>query len=73
MPLVNVRTARGLLDGAQKQALQQRITDLMVEIEGRGDPAFRPLVWVVVEELEPESWCLGGEPVTGELIAQLRG
>ena len=73
MPFVNVRTARGLLDDARKKELQERLTDLLVEIEGRGDPAFRPLVWVLVEELDPESWCIGGMPVTGATIAQLRG
>jgi 4-oxalocrotonate tautomerase len=71
MPFVNVRTVRGLLTDAQKRELQQRITDLMVEIEGRGEPAFRKLVWVLIDEQEPENWCLGGTPVTPEALQRL--
>ncbi len=37
MPFVHVQTVKGLLSDAQKRELQDRITDLMVEIEGRGD------------------------------------
>ena len=73
MPFVNVRTAKGLLDATQKKALQARITDLMVEIEGNGNSAFRPYVWVLIEEQEPENWCLGGMHVSTELIEQLNG
>jgi len=73
MPFVNVTTARGLLNAEEKRALQTRITDLLVEIEGKGNPAFRPFVWVLIEEREPEDWCLGGTPVTGELIGRLIG
>jgi len=73
MPFVNVRTAKGLLNPTQKKELQTRITDLMVEIEGSGNPAFRPFVWVLIEEQEPDNWCLGGTHVSTELIAQLNG
>lgn len=73
MPFVNVRTARGLLNPTQKKELQARITDLMVEIEGNGNPAFRPYVWVLIEEQEPDNWCLGGTHVSTELIEQLNG
>lgn len=71
MPFVNIRTARGLLDDEQKRELQRRVTDLMVELEGRGNPAFRPYVWVLIEELPSEHWCLGGTQVTAGLIGQL--
>jgi 4-oxalocrotonate tautomerase len=71
MPFVNVGTAKGMLDEAQKKALQARITDVMVELEGGGDPAFRPFVWVLIEEHEPRHWSVGGTQVTEELIAQL--
>lgn len=73
MPFVNIRTARGLLDDKQKADLQSRVTDLLVEIEGRGQESFRTLVWVMIEEEEPSNWCLGGIPVTEELVASLTG
>jgi 4-oxalocrotonate tautomerase len=53
MPFVNIQTVKGLLDEAQKQELLERITDLMVEIEGRGDSEFRKMVWVAIDEREP--------------------
>ena len=71
MPFVNVRTVKGLLNDTQKRELQDRITDLMVEFEGRGDPAFRRLVWVLIDEQEPGNWCLGGTPVTPEMIQRV--
>lgn len=46
MPFVNVQTVKGMLDERQKSELLSRITELLVEIEGRGDPAFRQSVWV---------------------------
>ena len=50
MPYVSISTAKGILDVEQKRTLLQRITDLMVEIEGQGNPEFRKLVWVKIEE-----------------------
>jgi Tautomerase enzyme len=44
MPYITVSTVRGILDIGQKQALLERITDLMVEIEGQGNPEFRKSV-----------------------------
>lgn len=40
MPFVNVQTIKGILDGQLKSELLTRITDLMVEIKGRGNPDF---------------------------------
>lgn len=71
MPFVNIRTAKGLLDEAQKRQLSSRITDLMVEFEGRGKQSFRDLVWVLIEEHDATSWCLGGMQVTAEMIGGL--
>jgi 4-oxalocrotonate tautomerase len=72
MPFINIRTAKGLLDEAKKQQLAEKITDLMVEIEGNGNPAFKPFVWIMIEEQGPGDWCLGGTMVTEELIGQLK-
>jgi 4-oxalocrotonate tautomerase len=35
------------------------MTDLIVEIEGRGNPEFRQSVWIRIDEHEPEQWSLG--------------
>jgi 4-oxalocrotonate tautomerase len=71
MPFVNVKTAKGLLDEQQKSDLSARLTDLMVEIEGRGNRNFRDLVWVLIEEHDAASWCLGGTQGSEEKIRQL--
>ncbi len=73
MPFVNVRTVKGLLSEAQKSELSSRLTDLMVEIEGRGNPSFREMVWILIEEHDAGSWCLGGTHVSSEMINKLTG
>lgn len=69
MPYITVSTVRGILDAAQKKNLLERITDLMVEVEGQGSPDFRRNVWVRIEEQEPSHWSLGGMQLTNEIIA----
>ena len=54
MPFVNVQTIKGIMTAEQKNELLRRMTDLMVEIEGRGDPQFRQSVWIRIDEHEPE-------------------
>ncbi len=69
MPYVQVNTIRGILSDAQKSELLGRITDLMVEIEGRGDPSFRSSVWVRIDESAPSLWSLGGMQPSEAMIA----
>jgi len=66
MPFVNVRTLKGALDADQKRLLQSRLTDLMVEIEGKGNPSFRQFVWVMIEEEDPSHWSMGGNQLSIE-------
>ncbi|MHC2334289.1 MULTISPECIES: tautomerase family protein [unclassified Bradyrhizobium] len=69
MPYVTISTVRGIFDVAQKRAMLERVTDLMVEIEGQGNPEFRRNVWVKIEEGEPASWSLGGMIPSPDMIA----
>ncbi|AWM01590.1 MULTISPECIES: tautomerase family protein [Bradyrhizobium] len=69
MPYVTISTVRGILDAAQKKALLDRVTDLLVEIEGQGNADFRRNVWVRIEEQDPSHWSLGGMQPTAEIIA----
>ncbi len=64
MPFVTVRTLKGALDEAQKQTLQRRLTDLMVEVEGRGNERFRQFVWVLIEEEEASNWSIAGNQLS---------
>ncbi len=69
MPFVNVQTIKGMMNSEQKKELLRRMTDLIVEIEGNGDPEFRRSVWIRIDEHEPEQWSLGGIQPTSEIIA----
>ncbi|HHJ4165325.1 tautomerase family protein [Raoultella ornithinolytica] len=71
MPFVNVQTIKGIMSSEQKNELLRRMTDLIVEIEGKGDPEFRRSVWIRIDEHEPEpeQWSLGGMQPTSQMIA----
>ncbi|EOX7392470.1 4-oxalocrotonate tautomerase family protein [Enterobacter quasiroggenkampii] len=69
MPFVNVQTIKGIMNSELKKELLRRMTDLIVEIEGNGDPEFRRSVWIRIDEHEPEQWSLGGIQPTSEMIA----
>lgn len=59
MPYFNLRTVKGLLNEEQKRYLMEKFTDLLVEVEGCGDPDFRQMVWIRIDEQEPENWQIG--------------
>lgn len=73
MPHVIVQTIQGILDNEQKKRLLEKVADVMVEIEGRGDPAFRKGVWVRIEEQPAPHWYLGGATYAPEIIAMKFG
>jgi 4-oxalocrotonate tautomerase len=73
MPYVAISTVKGILDAEQKKTLHQRITDVMVEVEGRGNPEFRKMVWIKIDEQEPAQWCAGGQLFTAEQITKTYG
>ncbi|MBP2603372.1 4-oxalocrotonate tautomerase [Acinetobacter calcoaceticus] len=68
MPFINIQTIEGLLDKESKAELFKRITDLFVEIEGKGNEAFREHVWIRIDEYPPEQWQLGHLRPTKEMI-----
>ena len=61
MPLITVRTLEGLLTPAQKKAMIERVTDAALSVEGE---AFRPVAWVIVEEIPSGAWGIAGQPLT---------
>ena len=71
MPFLNLRTVKGLLNDDQKKHLMDKFTDLLVETEGGGDPNFRKLVWILIEEEDPKHWQVGELRPTPEAIAGL--
>ncbi|OGB23645.1 MAG: 4-oxalocrotonate tautomerase [Burkholderiales bacterium RIFCSPLOWO2_02_FULL_57_36] len=69
MPYLNLRTAKGMLSDEQKQTLMDRFTDALVEIEGGGNPEFRKMVWIQIEEGEPGQWQTGEIRPSPESVA----
>jgi 4-oxalocrotonate tautomerase len=59
MPYLNLRTVQGLLNDEQKKYLMEKFTEILVEVEGGGDPDFRQMVWIQIDEQEPENWQIG--------------
>ncbi len=69
MPFLNLRTVKGLLTDEQKKYLMEKFTELLVETEGGGNPEFRKMVWIQIEEEEPKHWQIGELHPTQEFIA----
>lgn len=67
MPLVTVRIREGSLSAAQKESLIQRITDVIVEVEGV--PEARNLTWVIIDEMGDGNLGIGGRVVDDAMIA----
>jgi 4-oxalocrotonate tautomerase len=63
MPFVNIKLVEGVFTEAQKHALAAAVTDVLVDFEG--SEAFREVVWVLIEELHPDGWHIGGRPWAG--------
>ncbi|MEV6031012.1 4-oxalocrotonate tautomerase family protein [Nonomuraea sp. NPDC052116] len=61
MPLINVKVIEGVFSAAQKAEMVEKLTDVMVAIEGEN---LRPLTLVIVEEVKSGDWGVGGKPVT---------
>ncbi|MFF4615662.1 tautomerase family protein [Nonomuraea jabiensis] len=61
MPLINVKVIEGVFSDAQKAEMVEKLTDVMVSIEGEN---LRPLTVVIVEEVKSGDWGVGGKPVT---------
>ena len=68
MPLINVKVIEGVFDDDQKQAMIEKLTDAIVEIEGEN---MRAVTWVVIDEIKSGDWGLGGQALTTEAVHAL--
>lgn len=73
MPFVNIKTLRGALSDVQKAELHKKITDVMVEVEGRNNQQFRPYVMVMIEEMGPQNASIGGRQGSGDFVKKIAG
>lgn len=71
MPYLKLQTVKGLLSPEQKRTLMDGFTELLVKIEGGGNPDFRKHVWIRIEEGEPEDWQIGELRPTAERVARM--
>ncbi len=71
MPIVNVKTMKGALTAEKKAELFKRITELFVEIEGNGNNAIKPYVFVTIDEEVPENFGIGGKQANSEFIKKV--
>ena len=66
--LIQVKLIAGIFTAQQKQAIVERLTDAMVEIEGEG---MRRTIWCMVEEVASGEWGIGGRTLTADDIKAL--
>lgn len=46
-----------------------KFTELLIETEGGGNPEFRKMVWIQIEEEDPKNWQIGELRPTSEFIS----
>jgi 4-oxalocrotonate tautomerase len=68
MPLVQIKGVGGYLSAGQKQELIRRVTDAVVSVEGEG---LRPVTWVIVDDVPPGAWGVGGSPVSADDLRKM--
>jgi 4-oxalocrotonate tautomerase len=68
MPLINVKLIEGVFGDDQKQAMIEKLTDTMVEIEGEN---MRGVTWVVIDAVKSGDWAIGGQALTTEAVHAL--
>ena len=71
MPFVNVRTVKGLLTDQQRKELQERISQVVLEVEGKGNPDFKKYIMVLIEEIDPSAWNVHLQTLTPKTVEQI--
>ena len=70
MPLIEVKLVEGVFNEAQKHEMIERITEVMVDIEGEN---LRNHTTVIVEEIKSGDWGIGGHVMSTEAISSMAG
>jgi|AntDryMetagUQ889_1029465.scaffolds.fasta_scaffold14964_2 4-oxalocrotonate tautomerase len=73
MASVNVRVVTGVLDDSEKQPLIGGITELVVDVEGKGNRDFSQYRWVIVDEIESGMLGVAGQSLTTVDVLKARG
>ena len=72
MPIVNIKTIKGLLTKEKKAELHRKIADVLVEVEGNGNPSFAKYVVIEIQEEEPENFSISGQQASLELVEKIK-
>lgn len=57
MPFTTIKVIDGVFSKEQKAQLIQNVTEGMINVYGEN---MRDKTWVVIEEVKPEDWAIGG-------------
>ena len=68
MALIQVKLIAGVFTAPQKREIVERLTDVMVEIEGEN---MRQGIWCVIEEVADGEWGVGGQTLTADDVKAL--
>jgi 4-oxalocrotonate tautomerase len=71
MPLVTIDVIKNVFTPTQKEALIEKVTAAMIEVEGEN---MRPVTWVRINEFESGDWAIGGNRLsTSDVQALAKG
>ena len=70
MPLVNIEVIENVFSPAQKKEMIEKVTDVMISIEGE---ALRPYTMVKIDEVKEGNWSVGGQALTASDVHRLQG
>ena len=69
MPLVNIELIENVFTPAQKKQMIEKVTDVMLSIEGE---ALRPHTWVKINEVKEGNWGIGGQTLTAADVHRMQ-
>jgi 4-oxalocrotonate tautomerase len=68
MTLIQVKIIEGIFTPLQKREIVERLTDAIVEIEGKN---MRQHIWCIVEQVASGEWGVGGQTLTADDVKAL--
>ena len=69
MPLVNVQIIENVFTPEQKKEMIDKLTDVMVSIEGE---SMRQFTWVKIDEVKEGNWGIGGQGLHASDVQRLQ-
>lgn len=69
MPLVNVKVIENVFTREQKKQMIEKLTEVMVEIEGKN---LRSNTLVIIEDVKEGEWAVGGKSLTAKDVHRIQ-